>query len=154
MKVIEKTNQNDEALNNEISALTEVTEYLNEHTDMQPYVTSLLANPTVAGNSLFLVSPFFANGEFEDALAEWDEYGGFPAMYGFMLHVAKGVAAMHEAGWVHGDLKFANAMISCVGESKAPRDCHAAVIDLGLACRTAEANCEEGVLLSTWRLRS
>jgi len=151
MKVIKddiKSDKEKYLLNNEMSALTMVTNLLKDpktretfNEDMRPYVVSLIAKPTVADGHLFLVSPFFNGGDFKKVMNKQKDYGGKEAMYGFMLHFAKGVAIMHEAGWVHGDLKGENTMISCVGNSTSVGDCHGVVIDFGLSCRTDSPNC-------------
>ncbi|MDI1451576.1 serine/threonine-protein kinase [Polyangium sp. 6x1] len=50
------------------------------------------------------------------------------------LDVARALAALHEKGWVHGDLAASNVMIDETGEAK--------LVDLGLARRAGEARPE------------
>lgn len=141
--------EKEKLLNNEISSLTEVSSFLNDPEkakafpeDMRPYVLSLLAKPEAAAGHLFIVSPFFNSGDVEKAIGKKAWFGGQKAMYGFMLHIAKGVRLMHEVGWVHGDIKGENALLSCNGNSKTVGNCVATVIDFGLSCRIDEATCK------------
>jgi serine/threonine-protein kinase len=83
----------------------------------------------------YLTLPFLGGCTLADALA-----GARPLPVPFALwlgrQTAEGLAALHQAGWLHGDVKPANLHVAPTG--------HVTVLDLGLAqpLKSAAAPCE------------
>jgi serine/threonine-protein kinase len=71
----------------------------------------------------YLVMPFLAGSSLDRRL-----HGGrrlpIPVALWIARQIAEGLAALHNAGWVHGDVKLANVRVSPEG--------HATLLDLGL----------------------
>lgn len=100
---------------------------LNAHVDAEPY---------------YLVMPWLEGASLEAELA--GVASSVPTSQSLWLarQVAQGLAALDEAGWMHGDVKPANIMISPVG--------HVTLVDLGLARRpTDEDQGHAGILAGT-----
>jgi serine/threonine-protein kinase len=83
----------------------------------------------------FLTLPFLEGCTLEEALAD-DRPLPVALVLWFARQSAEALAALHQAGWIHGDVKPANLHIAPSG--------HLTVIDLGLAqpLRTAAAPCD------------
>ena len=81
-----------------------------------------------AGNACYAAIEYFPDGSIDKVLAE---RAGTVNRVEFMLGVAKGLSAIHEAGFLHLDLKPSNIMYRTDGS--------AAIIDFGISRRTLRA---------------
>jgi serine/threonine-protein kinase len=90
-----------------------------------PHLISILEGRREAGQS-YLVLPYLRGCSLADALAEAE-----PLPLHLLLWLARqatqGLQALHEANWIHGDIKPANLFIS--------PQAHLTILDLGLAER-------------------
>jgi len=96
------------------------------------------ALPTLAARGELAGLPYVAIEHVRGAALDELASGGEPMPEGAVraaaLDVARALAALHEKGWVHGDLAASNVMIDETGEAK--------LVDLGLARRAGEARPE------------
>ncbi|MDI3283586.1 serine/threonine-protein kinase [Polyangium sp. 15x6] len=97
-----------------------------------PALPALAARGELAG--LPYVALEHVRGAPLDELASGAEPMPEGAARAVALDVARALAALHEKGWVHGDLAASNVMIDETGEAK--------LVDLGLARRAGEARPE------------
>jgi len=114
-----------------------LSDEFDDEEDVSAYCEPLLADPKLVEGQWYLPMPFCNQGQFSDIYENSTKralFGGDKGMYGFFLHVAKGVRALHRAGWVHNDLHGRNALVTCSTED-IPGSCYASIIDLGLASR-------------------
>jgi len=70
---------------------------------------------------------YYNSGSFDEAIMKKFQAHQNAA---FFIQVLRGVTALHQAGWLHNDLKPDNVMITCA--DKMPK-CDAVIIDFGLA---------------------
>lgn len=113
-----------------------------------PHLTTVLAGEVDCdedgqlrtGGSPYLILPRY-QGCSLDAILE----GGKPAPVGSALwlarQVAEAVGALHQSGWLHGDIKPSNVMVGPDG--------HTTLIDLGFAQRVPSPNATARVLQCT-----
>jgi serine/threonine-protein kinase len=95
-----------------------------------PHLITVLEGRREAGQS-YLVLPYLRGCSLADALAE-----GEPLPLHVLLWLARqatqGLQALHEAGWIHGDIKPANLFVS--------PQAHLTILDLGLADRVGPSH--------------
>ena len=77
----------------------------------------------------FLVMPWLEGKTLETRLAEGEPID-LPEAFGIIRQAAEAVAALDDGGWIHGDVKPSNVLVSAEG--------HATLLDLGLARRRGE----------------
>ncbi len=77
----------------------------------------------------FLVMPRLDSRSLADVIATAAPQP-LPVSLWLARQVAEAAAAMHQAGWVHGDIKPQNVLLSARG--------HATLIDLGYACQQGQ----------------
>jgi len=144
-----------EVLKSEIELLADVTPGLS------PYLLSTVGGRRgvqTVGDQEYLTTEFLNAGDYDNyqfgssfatyAKKYEDNYSladGRKIMLGpslewklpLLVHVLKGMKAMHEAGYAHLDMKPANVMVHCKerneDNSSIPSSCYAQVIDLGLS---------------------
>jgi eukaryotic-like serine/threonine-protein kinase len=87
----------------------------------------------------YLVMPLLQGATLQVAL---ETCGPFPTPHALWIvrQIAESLAALHEAGWIHADVKPGNIHVSPSG--------HATLIDLGFALRQESAECAPG---AAWR---
>ncbi len=99
------------------------------------------AEPTPAGDRLFLVMELVEGGTLRDVLRARGPLG-VPATFAVMEHVLAGLAEAHRLGMVHRDVKPENVLIGVAGEAK--------VADFGLAVAAAQAGASHaGTIMGT-----
>lgn len=99
------------------------------------------AEPTPAGDRLFLVMELVEGGTLRDVLRAKGPLG-VPAAFAVMEHVLAGLAEAHRLGMVHRDVKPENVLIGVAGEAK--------VADFGLAVAAAQAGASHaGTIMGT-----
>lgn len=99
------------------------------------------AEPTPAGERLFLVMELVEGGTLRDVLRARGPLG-VPATFAVMEHVLAGLAEAHRLGMVHRDVKPENVLIGVAGEAK--------VADFGLAVAAAQAGASHaGTIMGT-----
>jgi len=95
-----------------------------------PHLISILEGRRESGQS-YLVLPYLKGCSLAAALAEEE-----PLPLHLLLWLARqatqGLQALHEAGWIHGDIKPANLFVS--------PQAHLTILDLGLAERAGPAH--------------
>lgn len=96
-----------------------------------PHVMSVL-NSHVDRPPFFLVLPFSPGSTAADWLAA-STLQAVPQVLWIVRQAASGLKALHQAGWLHADLKPANLWVA--------RDGHVTLIDLGLARRLDSPEC-------------
>jgi serine/threonine-protein kinase len=79
-----------------------------------------------------VVMPRLSGASVESALAAWGPFSVPHALW-IARQVAAGLAALHEAGWIHADVKPGNIHVTVEG--------HATLLDLGLALRLDSEEC-------------
>jgi serine/threonine protein kinase len=86
----------------------------------------------------YLVMPLLEGATLRTAL---DACGPLPTPHALWIvrQIAESLAALHEAGWIHADVKPDNIHVSPQG--------HATLIDLGFALRRDSAECVPGATL-------
>jgi serine/threonine protein kinase len=86
----------------------------------------------------YLVMPLLQGATLQAALARC---GPFPVPHALWIarQIAESLTALHEAGWIHADVKPGNIHVS-------PRG-HATLIDLGFALQRGSAECAPGATL-------
>jgi serine/threonine protein kinase len=97
------------------------------------FVTLLDAN--LQAEPPFIVLPYLAGITLEQL--QWGPAVSVPQSLWYARQIAAALAALHEANWLHGDVKPANVVVSPQG--------HVTLIDPGLARRldTAECRCDQ-----------
>jgi len=99
---------------------------------LSPYLTSTVGGKRgvrKVGNKLYLLTEFLNAGDYE-------HYQSGPRLewkLPLLVHVLKGMHALHDAKYVHLDMKPANVMVHCKDGIGIPSSCYAQVIDVGLA---------------------
>jgi serine/threonine protein kinase len=95
----------------------------------QPHLLPVLSSQTAA-NPPHIVLPLLGGATLAEALAK---YMVIPVCHALWIarQVAEALAALHECGWLHGDVKPDNVIVEPNG--------HATLIDLGFAQRSGEA---------------
>lgn len=92
---------------------------------LSPHVTTVLS-AHVDRNPKYIVLPHLPGVTVDKALAEAGRLSTPHALW-IARQVAEGLAALHTSGWLHGDIKPANVLVSETG--------HTTVLDLGFARR-------------------
>ena len=95
------------------------------HPHLLPIVSAQAKQPPY-----FLVMPWLEGWTLEQRLRAGQRFAPARALW-FIRQAAGALAALHEAGWVHGDVKPANLHLSSEG--------HVTLLDLGFARRPGEA---------------
>lgn len=81
----------------------------------------------------YVVMPWLCGASLGEWLARGEGHcWSLPAVLWVMRQVAEALAALHEQGWLHGDVKPTNVIVS--------PECHTTLIDLGFARRRDEAH--------------
>jgi serine/threonine-protein kinase len=96
----------------------------------QPNLVSLL-DADLQEDPPFLVLPFLPGQTLEQLRT--GSSVSVPQSLWYVRQIAAALAALHAAGWIHGDVKPANVIVSPQG--------HATLIDLGLARQLDSAEC-------------
>lgn len=96
----------------------------------QPNLVTLL-DAGLEENPPFIVLPYLPGPTLEQLPT--GQATSIPQALWYVRQIAAALAALHDAGWLHGDVKPANVIISPQG--------HATLIDLGLARRLDSAEC-------------
>ncbi len=103
-------------------------------------IAALVAHPNLVSvldsglneNCPFIILPYLPGRPLEQ-LATARTQTPVPQALWYARQVAAALAALHQAGWLHGDVKPANIIVSDQG--------HATLIDLGLARRLDSPEC-------------
>ncbi|MHB8972394.1 MAG: serine/threonine-protein kinase [Pirellulaceae bacterium] len=86
----------------------------------------------------YLVMPLLQGATLRDALVSCGPLSTPHALW-IVRQMAEALAALHQAGWIHADVKPSNMYVSPAG--------HATLIDLGFALRMDSAECAPGASL-------
>ena len=86
----------------------------------------------------YLVMPLLQGATLRDALVSCGPLSTPHALW-VVRQIAEALAALHQAGWVHADVKPSNMHVSPAG--------HATLIDLGFALKMDSAECAPGASL-------
>lgn len=86
----------------------------------------------VDGSPSYLVMPLLSGATVERAVVS---HGPFPTPHALWIarQVAEALEALHEAGWMHADVKPGNVVVSAEG--------HATLVDLGFALKLRSREC-------------
>jgi serine/threonine-protein kinase len=95
-----------------------------------PHLVPILAAELTAP-PYYLAMPFLEGRSLAEHLRS-QELLDLPVAFWIARQVAEAVEALHRAGWVHGDIKPSNVVVSDSG--------HATLVDLGFARRSSERN--------------
>lgn len=90
-----------------------------------PHLATILA-AELSGTPPFIVRPYY-DGASARELSDRSPRRHLRHLLWWSRQVAEALAALHERGWVHGDIKPENIIVSPTG--------HVTLIDLGFACR-------------------
>ncbi|MCA9208487.1 MAG: serine/threonine protein kinase [Planctomycetales bacterium] len=94
------------------------------HPHLTPVLDTHLDRPP-----FYFVMPFHEGATLRSRLWERDGKLELPRAFWIARQVAEALAALHECGWSHGDIKPENVQIDDAG--------HATVLDLGMACQVS-----------------
>ena len=94
-----------------------------------PHLVAVLESG-VSRRTPFLVMPWLEGRTLQARLAEGEAID-LPEAFGIVRQAAEAVAALDDGGWIHGDVKPSNILVSAEG--------HATLLDLGLARRRGES---------------
>lgn len=94
-----------------------------------PHLISVLA-ASVRRSPRFLVMPWLEGRTLKDEMAAGRQID-LPAGLWIARQVAEALDALHQAGWMHGDVKLGNLLVSPEG--------HLTLLDLGFARRRGES---------------
>ena len=94
-----------------------------------PHLVAVLESGVSRGRP-FLVMPWLAGQTLEARLAAGEAID-LPESLGIIRQAAEALAALDDGGWIHGDVKPSNILVSNEG--------HATLLDLGLARRRGES---------------
>jgi serine/threonine-protein kinase len=103
-----------------------------------PHLTSILS-ARVHRPPYYLVMPYLIGQTLESVLA-WQEKLPVPQAAGMALQTAEAMAALHQRGWVHSDVKPGNILVGVTG--------HVTLLDLGLARKSGAAGGGENSTLA------
>ena len=93
-----------------------------------PHLIAVLESG-VSRRTAFLVMPWLDGRTLEARLLEGEAID-LPEAFGIIRQTAEAAAALDDGGWIHGDIKPSNILVSAEG--------HATLLDLGLARRRGE----------------
>ena len=96
-----------------------------------PHIIAVLA-AHVDAPPHYLVMPLLQGGTLQDAMTAFRTLNTAHALW-ITRQIAEALAALHQAGWMHADVKPANIHVSPDG--------HATLIDLGFALRLDSPEC-------------
>ncbi|MHB8957878.1 MAG: serine/threonine-protein kinase [Pirellulaceae bacterium] len=99
-------------------------------------VAVLLAHLTTSPH--YLVMPLLEGATLHDALRFCGPLSTSHTLW-VVRQIAEALAALHEAGWIHADVKPSNIHVSAAG--------HATLIDLGFALKSDSPECAPGASL-------
>ena len=101
-----------------------------------PHLSSILSAHT-DNVPRFVVMPYVDGISLANALQEAGRFMVPQALW-FVRQTAEAMQALHQAGWLHGDIKPANIIVSASG--------HATLVDLGLARSLATSRSPQELL--------
>lgn len=106
-----------------------------------PHLVAILASH-VDTEPRYLVMPWLEGETLADRLIAAQGRASIAAAIWYVRQVAEALDALHQAGWMHGDVTPKNILVSSAG--------HATLVDLGFARRPGErAVCLDRALLGT-----
>jgi serine/threonine-protein kinase len=102
-----------------------------------PHLVAILS-ANVKQLPYYLVMPLLEGASLETAISQ---HAPLPVPYALWIarQIAEALAALHEAGWMHADVKPANIIVSTEG--------HATLVDLGFALKLDTEECAAGAAL-------
>jgi len=103
-----------------------------------PQLATVLADHS-ASSPPHLVLPYLDGLSLRDVITQHPHRNSTALL--FVRQVAEALAALHQAGWLHGDVKPENIRIGPAG--------HATLIDLGLARQLGSESCSARYVLAT-----